>query len=846
MTTKIIVFTLTLLNLFFINAALAQQKEDFFSDPTWSVLSLEKLSSDGQWAVVGKKYNNNPVVNQTYFINTKTRQKRNVTHLSGFYKSFLSNGLVVGKLEKDLVIYSLNQKDSLVVKDVKKFDTNQDLNLLFYIKYNNDLVINKLNEILSENKVEFLIEDIEKYYLSPDSNKLVVLNKYKELIHIDLIKYTVKKILKLENDLSSLKWNIHQDGFAIRSKNKISLIDLNSYRVKHLDISETEDVDNLKISFFLNNDLYYSYQINTNQAIPESKYLDIWQANSKLLVHSDPKTKYKKHYKAFVYRKHIDKVIELERDIDKEYLNVGIPGYLLSYNYFKDIDFKSYFPTIEYSLYDIDKKKNIQVLSSVAQKPFYPSIDGKYILYPTSNTKDKWEILDITSKEKHSLDIDMPKSKGTSPIWSYDSKTVLYISNNNIYSYNLKNKKAKKLTEFNQRDNNIISKIIGKESINSFSTYLDTNKPFYFTVTQGQKNTIYVCNKLYTQSIYTTNNQLSFDNTTSKDLKTVLFTIEDYNLPPKILSFQNNKIIPIIESDIDKSLYQWRQRVDFKFKDKFNKELNGYLFYPKNYDPKKKYPMIVQIYDLGLHSSYSEFSIPVHTASDSGFNSSLLTENEYFVLRAQTYVTEEGPGVAAVDCVTNAVNKSLEIEPTIDKDNLGLIGHSFGGYKTAAVSVLSDMFKASVSGAAAHDFIGGFMFRYSNYRKMPDWFMAENSQSSMNIKFSEDPKKYYNNSPLLHAYKTKTAMLLFTGMLDENVYWENTSKMFLALKREQKPVMALFYKNIIHGISNITTKENYDLSVRVLDWFDYHLKNKKKIKWINDGLDYNTYSLNPI
>ncbi|MEC4086632.1 alpha/beta hydrolase family protein [Myroides odoratimimus] len=223
-------------------------------------------------------------------------------------------------------------------------------------------------------------------------------------------------------------------------------------------------------------------------------------------------------------------------------------------------------------------------------------------------------------------------------------------------------------------------------------------------------------------------------------------------------------------------------------------------------------------------------------------NSSLLTENEYFVLVAQTYVTEEGTGISAIDCVTNAVNKSLEIEPSIDKDNLGVIGHSFGGYKASAISVLSDLFKASVSGAGAHDLIGS-MFRYSYYRRMPDWFMTEGSQAKMNVKFSEDPEKYYNNSPILNAYKTKTAMLLFTGLQDDNIDWENTRRMFIALKRAQKPVMALFYKNINHGFSTSDPVENRDLSIRVLDWFDYHLKNKKNIPWIKEGLDYNTYSI---
>ncbi|EHO08163.1 hypothetical protein HMPREF9714_02186 [Myroides odoratimimus CCUG 12901] len=847
---KLIIYISIILSTLFIKESSAQgKKNDLFNDPTWSSLSPAALSPDGQWAVVSKKYNKNPRPNKTYFINTTTKEKKDFTHFSNFYKSFLNKGIVVGNIKKDLAIFSLNQNDSLLIKEVAKFDTNAELNLLFSLKNNSEFTITKLSDNLKKLKTELSLQAIDKYYLSPNSNKLVVITKKKELIQINLKDFTSNKITDLKDNIKTLKWNINQDGFVIHIDNKLHIIDLNSNKIGVIDITEDKDIENLKLSFFLNNDLFVSYQFNSDKIIPESEYLDIWQGNSRQLLPSDFKTKYKKTYKAFVYKNKQDAITSLERRIDKDYLNIGIPGYLLSYNYFKDIDFDTYFPPIEYSLYDIDKQKNVISLSMTSQSPFYPSIDGKHILYPVNYTKDKWEVLNIKTLEKHSFDTDN-LTKGFSPMWSQDSKTIFYAYNGNLHSYNLENRKTINLTQFKKTDKVHIGRLTNKESIPSYAFYIGANKPFYFIATQENNKTIYMFDKQKIKPIYTTRTNLSLTPTSNKtfsnDHNTVLFTIEDYNLPTKILAIKNKKVNTLIESDINKDLYKWRKRVDFTFTDKFNKSLNGYLFYPKNYDPKKKYPMIVQVYDLKLVSDPDVFSIPVHIDSDSGFNSSLLTENEYFVLSAQTYVTEEGPGVSAVDCVTNAVNKSLEIEPTIDKDNLGLIGHSFGGYKSSAVSVLTDIFKASVSGAGVHDFIGGMMFRYSYYRRMPDWFMAEKSQSNMMVRFSEDPQKYYNNSPILNAYKTKTAMLLFTGLQDNNVDWENTRKMFIALKREQKPVIALFYKNVNHGFSLSTPMEKNDISKRVLDWFDYHLKNKKNIPWIKKGLDYNKYSISPL
>ncbi|MDM1412124.1 prolyl oligopeptidase family serine peptidase [Myroides odoratimimus] len=844
---KFIKILLLVLNILFITGVLAQNKksEDFFADSTWSMSYPNLLSPDGQWAVIGKHNNNGPI-SKLYFVNTKTKDKKDFSHFSNFYRSFLNKGVVVGNIKKDLAIFSLNQNDSLLIKDVVKFDTNFQNNLLFQLKNNGDFTVTELHENLKRNKVLFSLTNIDKYYLSPNTNQIVVINKQRELLYIDLKKISFKKILSLDKDISTFKWNITQDGFGIKTNNTLILVNLNSLKVKNIDLTKWDNIENLEFSFFLNNDLYLSYQIKSNQTIPYSEYLDIWQGNSKLLFPSDFNIKYKKRYEAFVYNDKQDTIIPLERKIDKDYLNIGIPGYLLSYNYFKNIDFNDYFPSIEYSLYDINKQKNVTFLSLTSQSPFSPAIDGKHILYPVNYTKDKWEILNLSTLEKYSFDADN-LSKGFTPIWSHDSKTIFYSFKNNLYSYNLENRKTIKLTQFKNSDNIHIGRL-NRESIPSYTSYVNTNKPFYFTVTQAKNKTVYVFDKQKVKPIYSSTKNLTFPSTNNKlysnDYNTVLFTIEDYDLPTKTLSFQNKEISTIMESDIDKDLYKWRKRVDFTFTDKYNKPLNGYLFYPKNYDSNKKYPMIVQIYDLQLISNPDIFSIPLHIDSDSGFNSSLLTENEYFVLSAQTYVTEEGPGISALDCVTSALEKATEIEPTIDKENLGLIGHSFGGYKTSAISVLSDLFKASVSGASVHDLISS-MFRYSNYRKMPDWFMTEGSQTKMNVKFSEDSKKYYNNSPILNAHKTNTAMLLFTGLQDENVHWENTRKMFIALKREQKPVIALFYKNIIHGFSLSNPKEKIDLSIRVLDWFDYHLKNKETIPWIKDGLDYNKYSISP-
>lgn len=240
-----------------------------------------------------------------------------------------------------------------------------------------------------------------------------------------------------------------------------------------------------------------------------------------------------------------------------------------------------------------------------------------------------------------------------------------------------------------------------------------------------------------------------------------------------------------------------------------------------------------------------EFLLPT-TSNSAGFNIPLLNDNGYFVFYVQSYVSDQGPAISALESVTSGVKAILKKESAINDLKLGLIGHSFGGYKVSYIASQTDMFAAIVSGAGTHDRIGGAMYRYNTYRNGFDLFMAEKGQYGFKDSYAENPQKYLDNSPILHAHKVKTPMLMWTGLKDDNVLWENTRKMFVALKRYQIPTIALFYKNVGHDVMPNQPVEHADLTFRVMDWFDYFLKENKDIDWISKGIDYDNYSWNQL
>lgn len=842
---NLMIYTL-LLSLLFISKVKGQAiNNSNYDTPLWSIINLSTITPDGQWAVIIKKNYSSSLSNRTYLINTITKQEKDITHLSNFYHSLFNNGIIVGNTQGKTVVYSLNKNDSLILKDIKSFSVNTKKNLLFAHQKNSDFEILKLEEKLQNTQPVLILNNIEKSFLSPDSQTILIQKNNNDLIYIDLNTFKAQTILSLDSKIEKVQWNLKQDAILIHSNTSIlNFINLKTF--KQTAIQLDLHPKNLLSHILPNNDIYITYQIQTDDKIKESEYVDIWQGNSKLLLPSNFKTKYKHIEKAFIYSQKEQKQIPLEKSIDIEYLNIDLPNLLISYNPYMHQDFSGSISKKQFNLYNYYNKKTISTLSLTSHKLFFPSLDKKYLLYPINNDLTSWEVLNISTLEKHKITTDL---NSFTPIWSDDSKTLFYTKNNNIFLYNAGNKNSKQITKF-KPDIQQRFRILNKESISFYTSFVSLGKKIYFKSDDDEKSSIYSFYNNKIECLFNTTNRLTLGNTrnkiTSDDANTSLFQTEDYNLPPKLHIIKNNKVSTLLESDIDTNLYKWRKKIDFQFTDKYNKQLNGHLHYPKDYDPNKKYPMIVYIYDLLLPVSPDSFSIPIPYTSHSGYNTSLLTENGYFVLQAQSYVSDDGPALSAVDCVTNAVNKAIHIQPNIDKKNLGLIGHSFGGYKTAAVSVLSNLFKASVPGAGAYDMISQFSFNYGYSRKTPEWYMVENAQLDMGVKFSEDPEKYYNNTPILHAYKTNTAMLLFTGLQDYNVHWENTRKMFIALKREQKPVIALFYKNINHGISSSSPVENTDITLRVLDWFDYHLKNKKQIDWIKNGLDNNQYSLSPL
>lgn len=814
--------------------SLAVQRDSISIDPRWNYWHVDAIAPNGDWAFVYQIYPNDVNDTKAFAVHTDTKQKVEVTGIN--QPQFTSNNFLIGKKELETVEMNLTSNRQTSLGFLKQQDWIENEQTLCYITAQNELILKKYSK--KGHQIIWNKKRIQRYYLNPSTTGLLYQVEGNTLLYqLDLKTLEEKQLLDIKEILPYyIEWNSQENAVTMSLKEKnILYIDLDKGISKTIEIPKSEaPIVDISVSFFLNDDLYVSYRIDNATKDPTKEYLDIWNGNDQELKYKVLK-KEEGELKAFVYSQSNDQLSELARSKKQEYLNIGISNYLLVYDPLKLQDYSKIYEDKRYRLLELKSMKELGTLTitdvQYLDYNLFCTRNDKHILYPN---EDAWEVYDFENHKR----ISIPHTDTFStPLWGNDSKLVLYHDGQNLLAYNLKTRQTEKITDLKGKNRFRFINTIQKMR----NSYIDISKPFLFSIRHEDNKTSYYSwfkdklNKLVDSSAHKLNTQY-LTNGVSLDGKTVVWTEENFNQPQTVKIYRYEKVSTLLDPELPEELYDWRKQKVIHYKDKYNVDLSGTLWYPKDYDPTKKYPMVTYVYERLGHFR-SEFEIPT-LYNQSGFNRALLNDEGYFVFQPDTYVSEEGPGLSAVECVTKGIEAITVIEPAINKTKMSLIGFSFGGYKTSFILGNTKLFATGVSGGGAHDIIG-WNYEYNYYRKMPNWFMLENEQYGMKESFGTNPSKYNNNSPIHFAQNYKAPVLLWTGMGDYNVTWENTRHMFVALQRYKKPVIALFYKKEIHSLS--LQKEQADLTTRIFDWFDHYLKDKKEVEWIKKGIDYNTY-----
>ena len=305
--------------------------------------------------------------------------------------------------------------------------------------------------------------------------------------------------------------------------------------------------------------------------------------------------------------------------------------------------------------------------------------------------------------------------------------------------------------------------------------------------------------------------------------------VESQNLWVTFNQFKTSK--KLTHSNPQQKDYNWGTCESVYWKAYDGRELEGLLYKPENFDPDKKYPMVVYFYETS--SQYKHY-YRKPDVSRSTINITYFVSNGYLVFMPDIHYTVGHPGKSAYNCIVSGV-ENLCKNSWVDKDNIAIQGQSWGGYQVAYLVTQTDMFKCAGSGAPVSNMTsayGGIRWGSGVVRQ----FQYEHTQSRIGKTLWDEGgfDLYIENSPLFFADKVNTPLLIMHNDKDEAVPWYQGIEYFTALRRLGKPVWMLQYNNETHNLSNRVNALDY--TIRLSQFMDHFLKGAPMPKWMKYGV----------
>ncbi|HRZ49131.1 MAG TPA: prolyl oligopeptidase family serine peptidase, partial [Bacteroidales bacterium] len=253
-------------------------------------------------------------------------------------------------------------------------------------------------------------------------------------------------------------------------------------------------------------------------------------------------------------------------------------------------------------------------------------------------------------------------------------------------------------------------------------------------------------------------------------------------------------------------------------------KITGRVYYPPHFDSTAKYPVIVYYYG-GI--------TPVGRTFGGRYPFNIWAGNGYLVYVLQpsgaigfgqefssAHVNNWGTTVA--DEIIEGTKKFLEAHPFADKTKVGCAGASYGGFMTMLLLTRTDIFAAAV----AHAGISSI----SSYWGEGYWGYSYSAGASANSFPWNNRELYVGQSPLFHADKIHTPLLLTHGDEDTNVPPGESIQMYTALKLLQRPVELVLVKGENHHI--VTYSKRILWHNTIMAWWDKQLKDQPE--WWDD------------
>ena len=309
------------------------------------------------------------------------------------------------------------------------------------------------------------------------------------------------------------------------------------------------------------------------------------------------------------------------------------------------------------------------------------------------------------------------------------------------------------------------------------------------------------------------------DSSASSDQSCLAYITESFQTPRTLMVVHRgqNKALKIFSSNPHQQGFRWgkAEMVHYSVR---GRKMQGILYIPDGSRDGRKHPLVTHIYEIQSDGFFK--TVLPGFRNNAGFNAANLVAKGYFVFLPDIRHGIGNPGKDAAESLEAALDSVIARYP-VDPQRLALIGHSFGGYETAAVIGYTDRFRTAVMGSGMSEALSGYLSVNKNNLKAEFW-RYEHGQSRIGRSLFEDPNAYLENSPALAAGRIKTPLLIWTGAEDMQVSPSHSYSMHLALRRLGKRSTLLVYPGEDHSMIGPDTSR--DLTQRIEQWLDCFLK----------------------
>ncbi|MBV6880457.1 prolyl oligopeptidase family serine peptidase [Epilithonimonas ginsengisoli] len=787
---------------------------------TWSRINV---SDNGRWLLARKLYYKNT---DSIMVFDTERPGVPVDHLvrKNIRQSFLGQHCLLALGADTLVLKDLLKGTTDRFVGIRKADVVPSRDQFFILHTDGALGIygssGRSNRVFRE--VESVVSDnrSQLYYQKKNNNMIEVFNGYNK---------KEEPIYSTALEIVNTSFSESGDHLFLTEKNKEGALNLIIIRTKddHLLRHSITPVvsDYIRATELLSGkerSLFVSFI--KKQRADASAMVDVWYTNDLKLRQKISGVVSQSAWLVDLNSLETEKLPSLST----HYIPTGISRYFLAYDTEESDNYVDPTATFDIKLFDSDKTELTPVLTKVSAVIFAKD-KKQFLLY---NTSDRiWYYYDVLKREIFPI-----HTKGTTkPIFSADGRRIYFGGLNDLWVYDILRHRLMPTQSFsgkNVRISNVKTTELDQFSRLQISMqHLDSNLLLLDVQDKtSKKSAYYSFNKGKTKMIIPWKDRRLKDFAASKNNS--FYSIEEtYNSYPQIYKYTANASVEKLLSSVpakDSTGLDGIKREILKYRNSLGVELEGHLYYPKNFTESKSFPVIVKVYQEqnGLAHHYL-----LPQVDEEGFNIRMLLERGYFVFLPDTIVDERGPGISALDCVNSGLDAILKYS-YIDQSKIGLTGHSFGGYETNFIATRSDRFAAYVSGSGISSLITKY-FTYNYPLQMPDYSRMELAQYQMKRSYAENGDHYRENNPIDHIQDVRSPILLWTGMKDENVSPDETMAFYIGLLRNKKPAIALFYRDKGHSLGMLTP-ESLDLTTRCLEWWDYFLKGQRSVDWINE------------